>query len=112
MYQELCFIWRSSKIKHTYAQNVLIRLSPLTDLFQAYFHQQSSVNINGVIREANCLRQTTPNEIHPEKCLDSFVPLTKGSYPIFNKYPRFIVNYQVRERERIRLEELEYLRER
>ena len=31
---------------------------------------------------------------------------------MFNKYPKFIVDYQVRERERIRQEELQYLRER
>ena len=31
---------------------------------------------------------------------------------MFNKYPKFIVDYQVRERERIRQEEMQYLRER
>lgn len=31
---------------------------------------------------------------------------------MFNKYPKFIVDYQVRERERIHQEELQYLRER
>ena len=31
---------------------------------------------------------------------------------MFNRYPKFIVDYQVRERERIRQEELQYLRER
>jgi len=44
--------------------------------------------------------------------LESFVPLTKGTYPVFNRYPKFIVDYQVQERERIRQEELQYLRER
>ena len=31
---------------------------------------------------------------------------------MFNRYPKFIVDYQVQERERIRQEELQYLRER
>lgn len=44
--------------------------------------------------------------------LEQFVPLTKGTYPVFNRYPQFIVDYQVQERERIRQEELQYLRER
>lgn len=33
-------------------------------------------------------------------------------YPIFNNYPAFIVDFQVQERERIRQEELDFLRER
>ena len=65
-----------------------------------------------MIRDTNQFRQTTPPELHPERLLDSFVPLTKGTYPVFNKYPKFIVDYQIQERQRIRLEELEYLRER
>ena len=44
--------------------------------------------------------------------LGPFEPLTKGTYPVFNKYPKFIVDYQVQERERIRKEEIDYLRER
>ena len=44
--------------------------------------------------------------------LEPLVPLTRGTYPVFNKYPKFIVDYQVQERERIRQEELDYLRER
>lgn len=70
------------------------------------------MDIGSVVCEANLLQQTTPPELHPEHLLDSFVPLTKGTYPVFNKYPRFIVDYQLQERQRIRLQELEYLRER
>jgi hypothetical protein len=70
------------------------------------------VDIGRVVTEANLLQQTTPHELHPELLLDPFVPLSKGTYPVFNKYPKYIVDYQVQERQRIRLEELEYLRER
>ena len=35
-----------------------------------------------------------------------------AAYPIFNKFPTFVVDFQVKERERIRQEELEYLRQR
>lgn len=58
------------------------------------------------------MHETTPTELHPEHLVEPFVPLTKGTYPIFNKYPKFIVDYQVQERRRIRKEEVEYLRER
>lgn len=55
---------------------------------------------------------TTPTDIHPDSMLDAFVALTKGQYPVFNQYPKFIVDYQTQERERIRKDELDYLRER
>ena len=65
-----------------------------------------------MIQEAYHLQKTTPTELHPERMLGPFEPLTKGTYPVFNKYPKFIVDYQVQERERIRREEIDYLRER
>ena len=70
------------------------------------------MDIGAVIQEAYHLQKTTPPELNPERMLGSFEPLTKGTYPVFNKYPKFIVDYQVQERERIRQEEIEYLRER
>lgn len=80
--------------------------------FQLFFRHQNSLDIGKVILEANLMHETTPTELHPEHLLEPFVPLTKGSYPIFNKYPKFIVDYQVQERRKIRKEEVEYLRER
>ena len=70
------------------------------------------MNIGSVIQEANLFQQTTPPSLHPEKLLRPFEPLAKETYQIFNKYPKVIVDYQVQERERIRVEELDYLRER
>ncbi|VDQ04381.1 unnamed protein product [Trichobilharzia regenti] len=69
-----------------------------------------------------------PSEIHPDKLLSSliqpdnndkkankvsltFQPLTAPYYPIITRYPKFIVNYHIQERERIRQEEKEYLRQ-
>ncbi len=80
--------------------------------FQYFFHRRSSLDLGAVIREAYRLQQTTPPDLHPEQLMEPFSPLTKGTYPVFNKYPKFIVDYQVRERERIRQEETDYLRER
>ncbi|KAL7057906.1 hypothetical protein AAHC03_016996 [Spirometra sp. Aus1] len=42
----------------------------------------------------------------------SFVPLTRPFYPAVTRFPKFIVDFQIRERERIRREEKEYLRQR
>lgn len=59
-------------------------------------HHRNACDISAIIQEAYHLQNTTPSEIHPEKMLDNFTPLTKGQYPVFNKYPKFIVDYQVR----------------
>jgi hypothetical protein len=42
--------------------------------------------------------------------LEKLDPLLRGHYPIFNRYPEFIVNYQQKLRDKIRQEEDEYLR--
>lgn len=65
-----------------------------------------------MLKEAYRLMDSTPADIHPSSALSDFEPLTQGQYPIFNKYPTFIVEYQSQERERIRQQEVEYLRER
>ncbi|NWW87229.1 TBC31 protein, partial [Rhynochetos jubatus] len=80
--------------------------------FEYFFHHRNNVDMNAVIKEAYHLMEATPLDIHPQRMLDDFIPLTKGQYPVFNKYPQFIVDYQTQERERIRQDEIEYLRER
>ncbi|XP_060099237.1 TBC1 domain family member 31 [Heteronotia binoei] len=80
--------------------------------FEYFFHHRNNLDISVMMKEAYHLMECTPADIHPQRMLDDFVPLTKGQYPIFNKYPKFIVDYQSQERERIRQEEIEYLRER
>ncbi|XP_073925248.1 TBC1 domain family member 31 isoform X2 [Castor canadensis] len=84
----------------------------LKDDFEYFFHHRNNLDINVVIREVYHLMDTTPANIHPDSMLDVFVALTKGQYPVFNQYPKFIVDYQTQERERIRNDELDYLRER
>ncbi|NXQ40950.1 TBC31 protein, partial [Catharus fuscescens] len=80
--------------------------------FEYFFHHRNNVDINVVIKEAYRLMEATPLDIHPQRMLDDFTPLTKGQYPVFNKYPMFIVDYRAQEREKIRQDEMEYLRER
>ncbi|KAL2767181.1 TBC1 domain family member 31 isoform 12 [Daubentonia madagascariensis] len=84
----------------------------LKDDFEYFFHHRNNLDISVVIREVYRLLETTPTDIHPDSMLDAFVALTKGQYPVFNQYPKFIVDYQSQERERIRNDELDYLRER
>ncbi|XP_064562701.1 TBC1 domain family member 31 isoform X8 [Zonotrichia leucophrys gambelii] len=80
--------------------------------FEYFFHHRNNVDIDVVIKEAYHLMEATPLDIHPQQMLDDFTPLTKGQYPVFNKYPMFIVNYQAQKWEKIRQDEIEYVRER
>ncbi|KAF3822736.1 hypothetical protein GH733_008110 [Mirounga leonina] len=84
----------------------------LKDDFEYFFHHRNNLDISVIIREVYHLMDTTPTDIHPKSTLHVFVALTKGQYPVFNQYPKFIVDYQTQERERIRIDELDYLRER
>ncbi|CAF4284593.1 unnamed protein product, partial [Rotaria magnacalcarata] len=36
----------------------------------------------------------------------------RAQYPVFNKYPKFIVDYQIQEKEKLRQEEMTYIRQR
>ena len=63
---------------------------------QYFFHHRNAVDIGQVLREAYRLMDTTPDDIHPREAMDKYCPLTKGQYPVFNKYPKFIVDYQAR----------------
>ncbi|XP_036395511.1 TBC1 domain family member 31 [Megalops cyprinoides] len=79
--------------------------------FEYFFHHRNHLDMSGVVRETYRLMDVTPADIHPRGMLSDFEPLTRGQYPVFNKYPTFIVEHQSRERERIRQQEVEYLRE-
>ncbi|NXK88537.1 TBC31 protein, partial [Formicarius rufipectus] len=80
--------------------------------FEYFFHHRNNLDITAVIKEAYHLMEATPLDIHPQRMLEDFIPLTKGQYPVFNKYPKFIVDYHAQERDRIRQDEIEYLLER
>lgn len=80
--------------------------------FEYFFHHRNNLDVGAMMKEAYRLMSSTPADIHPKNLLEDFTPLTRGQYPVFNHYPEFIVEYQSRERERIRLQEREYLRER
>ncbi|XP_037533046.1 TBC1 domain family member 31 [Nematolebias whitei] len=80
--------------------------------FEYFFHHRNNLDVGAMMKEVYRLMSSTPADIHPRTMLSDFTPLTSGQYPVFNQYPEFIVEYQSRERERIRLQEMEYLQER
>ncbi|XP_037129903.1 TBC1 domain family member 31 [Syngnathus acus] len=80
--------------------------------FEYFFHHRNNLDTEAMIKDTYRLMNNTPAEVHPRRMLLGFTPLTKDSYPVFNHYPEFIVEYQNREREKMRQQELEYLQER
>ncbi|XP_057291272.1 TBC1 domain family member 31-like isoform X2 [Hydractinia symbiolongicarpus] len=79
--------------------------------FQFFFHHKNAVDIPSIIKETYRIASSTPASIDPKKVLDDFRSVPVGQYPVFDCYPKFIVDYLVEERERIREEELDYLRQ-
>jgi len=98
---------RSVRVSFSHAPSNLIHPP-----FQYFFHHRNNLDLGAMIKEAYRLMGGTPADIHPRNMLSDLTPLTEGQYPVFNHYPEFIVEYQSREREKIRLQEKEYLRER
>ena len=60
------------------------------------------MNVDKVIKEAYIMWETTPSKLHPQRYLEEFCPLTTETYPVFNKYPSFVVDYQVMKKEALR----------
>eukprot|EP00127_Corallochytrium_limacisporum_P001206 Clim_evm41s44 gene=Clim_evmTU41s44 len=77
---------------------------------------QGSLSVPQLMQMAYRMAASTPADLDPRRngLYPQFSPLSaggagggQGQYPIFNKYPRFVVDYQVRAREAIRREEEE-----
>lgn len=92
-------------------RGVLLRTESGDDI-KFFFHNRNSVDLNAIIRETYHLMDCTPENDQMQSVAEEFKPLPKGvAYPVFNKYPEFIVDYQAKEREKIKQDEIEYLRE-
>ena len=76
----------------------------------ASFHHKNSIDVTTVIKEAYRLSTSTPSTVDPKLIFEDFLPLARDQYPVFEKYPRFVVDYLSEERERIRQEEIDLLK--
>ncbi|KAF8565131.1 hypothetical protein P879_05051 [Paragonimus westermani] len=121
------------------ARSPLLRVRD-PDAFDTFFHGQNTLAVSNVIDRAHQLLASCPADLHPDRLLQNLShapqhngsnsmnrtasgshttastlelqPLTTPHYPIVTRYPKFIVDFHIRERERIREEEKEYLRQR
>ncbi|KAI8915528.1 hypothetical protein BC831DRAFT_432109 [Entophlyctis helioformis] len=80
--------------------------------FKFFFQRRNAANVTRILHKAYDLQSMTPDSVSPATFLAPFTPCIRGEYPVFNKYPEFIVNYQTHMREKIRADETEYLRKR
>ncbi|PSN49391.1 TBC1 domain family member 31 [Blattella germanica] len=62
--------------------------------FEYFFHNQNPIDMKNFISKTYMLCSKTSPEIHPRQYIESFMPLEKGSYPVFNQYPQFVVDYK------------------
>ncbi|KAM7420309.1 hypothetical protein PAMA_014833 [Pampus argenteus] len=106
-----CFLLMACVAYVTCSREPLLLCAQKQD-FDYFFHHRNNLDMGAMIKEAYRLMSSTPADIHPRTMLSDFTPLTNGQYPVFNHYPEFIVEYQSQEREKIRLQEMEYIRER
>jgi hypothetical protein len=89
----------------------LVKVTEIDDA-KFFYRHRNPLSVQHLIREASRMQETTPSDINPNRLLLHFEPLHKGNYPIFNKRPKFISDYQVKEKEKILKEEIDYLKER
>ncbi|KAL3319147.1 TBC1 domain member 31 [Cichlidogyrus casuarinus] len=98
------------------------------EVFENFYCSLSSTNARSIVDRMHELNANIPKKLHPRALLNAlnkgihdskkivdenqkklhFVPLPKGHYPVVGKYPKFIVDFQLKERERIREAEKDY----
>lgn len=82
-----------------------------TDEFRQFYRHHNATGVARVLDEAYRLMETTPDDIHPRGLMEPFRPLNAGGqYPLAAKFPHRVKDYPQQEKERIRKEELEFLR--
>jgi hypothetical protein len=91
-----------------YAKNCLI----LSIILKFFFRHKNAISFRHLISEAKKIMITTPIDIDPCKLLNKYEPLLKGTYPVFNKRPKYINDYQILEKNKILNEEIKYLNQR
>lgn len=79
--------------------------------FEFFFRNQNPIDMRYFLKKSYELMETTPEQYHPKQYLKTFSPLPKGNYPVFSEFPKFLVNYQKEQRDAIRREEENILKE-
>ncbi|XP_030766298.1 TBC1 domain family member 31 [Sitophilus oryzae] len=63
-------------------------------LFYDFFHRQTPIDVKKLISKSYNILNNTSNTNHPRQYLNMFTCLTCGKYPIFDQYPKEVVDFQ------------------
>ncbi|ORX48655.1 WD40 repeat-like protein [Piromyces finnis] len=93
-----------------YLKKSILRITDIED-FMFFIHKENPCQFSKIIRLTNEVKKCTPEDLKFKKILKPYYSLSSNTnYPIFNEYPKYIINYQTKLKEKIRLEEEEYLK--
>ncbi|XP_067137417.1 TBC1 domain family member 31 isoform X1 [Centruroides vittatus] len=90
-------------------RNILIRCTTVEEM-KPYFDREANISAERIIHKAYILMENTPFNLKPDFIIGHFMPLPKGTYPIFTKFPKDSDHFKAKEE--IYLEELDYLQKR
>lgn len=68
---------------------ILLSLTTMEE-FEIFYHQQNPINMKKLLNKAHYLLNNTSPANHPRQYLKDFTPLPKGSYPVFDGYPKIV----------------------
>jgi len=88
-----------------YFKPTLINAKTTLDI-QNFTYKQNPINIEKVLKQAKELKRATGDDLITVP-FNNNLPIPTGQYPIFDHYPKFIVDFQNKVRERIMAEEQE-----
>eukprot|EP00743_Colponemidia_sp_Colp-15_P009153 GILK01009987.1.p1 GENE.GILK01009987.1~~GILK01009987.1.p1 ORF type:complete len:1224 (+),score=348.36 GILK01009987.1:392-3673(+) len=85
-----------------YFRSAILQCSKVEEI-ELFVRRQNALNLQHILRSINDLRTKTPASMIP--VYEQNLPLSHPQYPLFNGYPKFVVDYQIKERDRIVEEE-------
>eukprot|EP00742_Colponemidia_sp_Colp-10_P013948 GILJ01015792.1.p1 GENE.GILJ01015792.1~~GILJ01015792.1.p1 ORF type:complete len:1219 (+),score=262.29 GILJ01015792.1:520-3657(+) len=85
-----------------YFRSAILQCSKVEEI-ELFLRRQNALNLQHILRSINDLRTKTPASMIP--VYEQNLPLSHPQYPLFNGYPKFVVDYQIKERDRIIEEE-------
>lgn len=91
-----------------YHRKALLRVTKEDD-FRFFFSRPAPTSIHKLLNLAEAILSKTPGKLDPNSFLSPFTPLPRGDYPVFNAYPRHIVNFNNKLRQQIQKDEAAYL---
>ncbi|KDO19862.1 hypothetical protein SPRG_14892 [Saprolegnia parasitica CBS 223.65] len=100
-FQDAGRLWAAVLAFLQLSRHVLLDCTSSTAIL-AYFEQQQTLDMRQFVDWMRQMSFPLPRTNEDDK---AFVPLQKGSYPRFQHYPHFVVDYQIQERNRIAREE-------